>query len=166
MPVGIDIPLISSSLIPSSCLISVLSVFACDTTRHLFPARRAGVITELKKGIILAAVSFSDSVLEPSNCCFDSLRYLHPMRTLREYCNSQKHYARVSCSERSRLYVESHELLLPSIISVPIRMVILHYWWSNIVTTSHLHHKLLIEMEFFICGIFVVSLKSSIMPFI
>lgn len=69
-------PLISSSLMPSSCLIRVRIVFAWDTIIHLLPERREGAMTELKNGMIRSAVSFKDSALDFSSCSGDIFRYL------------------------------------------------------------------------------------------
>lgn len=69
-------PLISSSLMPSICLMRVRIVLACETMIHLFPARNDGEMTELKKGMMRSAVSFSDSALDFSSWSGDNLAYL------------------------------------------------------------------------------------------
>jgi len=58
------------------CLMSVRIVFACETTRHLFPDLSEETMWELKKGRILFAASFKDSALEASSCSFVKSLYL------------------------------------------------------------------------------------------
>ena len=76
IPVGMVMPLISSSLMPSICLMRVRIVLACETMIHLFPARSDGEMTELKKGMMRSAVSLSDSARDRSSWSGDNLAYL------------------------------------------------------------------------------------------
>ena len=76
MPVGIVMPLISSSLILSMCLTSVRMVLACETMRHLLPACIAGTMADWKKGMIRSAASLSDSPREASSWAGVNFLYL------------------------------------------------------------------------------------------
>lgn len=43
---------------------------------------------------------------------------------------------------------------------MPIRMIVFHPWWSYIVGPSHLHDKFLVQFQFFIRFVFVISLEA------
>ena len=111
--------------------------------------------------MIRSAVSFNDSARLRSSCSGESFRYL---------CESDKmlvsHHSKIQVTCPSLFIAQQSTEHAPSIIPMPIWMIILHCRWPHIVASSHLHHELLVDTEFSEGGIFVVTLQGSIVPFI